>query len=180
MVTNGMSEYARDGGNINGGFLVGVGPQDFGSGDPLAGVAFQRRLEEAAYRLGGGNFIAPAQRVEDFLARRPSAGPGTVLPTYRPGVRWTDPAQCLPPFLTEALEEALPRWEGAWRLRRAGCGADSGGEPLVFPGAYPARRRQLPVPHRGPIPLRRGGGLCRRHPVRSGGWAALRGKNSRL
>lgn len=108
VVTNGMSEYARDGGNINGGFLVGVGPQDFGSGDPLAGVAFQRRLEEAAYRLGGGNFIAPAQRVEDFLARRPSAGPGTVLPTYRPGVRWTDLHQCLPPFLTEALEEALP------------------------------------------------------------------------
>ena len=108
VVTNGMSEYARDGENINGGFLVGVGPQDFDSGDPLSGVAFQRRLEAAAYRLGGGNFIAPAQRVEDFLSHRPSVGPGAVLPTYRPGVRWTDLHQCLPPFLSEALEEALP------------------------------------------------------------------------
>ena len=71
-----MSELARDGENINGGFLVGVGPQDIDSGDPLSGVAFQRRLEAAAYRLGGGNFIAPAQRVEDFLLNRPSAGPG--------------------------------------------------------------------------------------------------------
>ena len=103
-----MSAYARDGENINGGFLVGVTPADFGGSHPLAGVEFQRRLEEAAFRAGGGKFIAPAQRVEDFLARRPSAGPGAVLPSYRPDVRWTDLHSCLPTFLTEALEEALP------------------------------------------------------------------------
>ena len=108
LVTNGMSAYARDGENINGGLLVGVTPADFGGSHPLAGVEFQRRLEEAAFRAGGGKFIAPAQRVEDFLARRPSAGPGAVLPSYRPDVRWTDLHSCLPPFLTEALEEALP------------------------------------------------------------------------
>ena len=108
LVTNGMSEYARDRENINGGFLVGVGPGDFESEDPLAGVAFQRKLEEAAYRAGGGNFTAPAQRVEDFLLHRPSTGPGKVLPSYRPGVRWTDLHDCLPAFLTDALEEALP------------------------------------------------------------------------
>ena len=108
LVTNGMSEYARDQENINGGFLVGVGPGDFESGDPLAGIAFQRQLEEAAYRAGGGNFIAPAQRVEDFLLHRSSTGPGKVHPSYRPGVRWTDLHSCLPPFLTDALEEALP------------------------------------------------------------------------
>ncbi len=108
LVTNGMSPWARDGENINGGFLVGVGPEDFPDAHPLAGVAFQRTLEEAAYRAGGGNFTAPAQRVADFLAHRPSTGPGRVLPSYRPGVRWTDLHTCLPSFLTEALEEALP------------------------------------------------------------------------
>ena len=58
-VTNGMSEYARSGRNINGGLLVNVTPADFGSSHALAGIAFQRRLEEAAFRLGGGGFRDP-------------------------------------------------------------------------------------------------------------------------
>ena len=108
-VTNGMSRFARDGENINGGFLVNVTPEDFGGGaDPLAGVAFQRKLEEDAFRLGGGSFRAPAQRVEDFLAGRPSAGPGRVKPTYRPGVTWTDLRGCLPDFVADTLAQALP------------------------------------------------------------------------
>lgn len=106
-VTNGMSEYARSGENINGGLLVGVSPRDFGSDHPLAGIAFQRRLEEAAYRLGGG-FTAPCQRVEDFLHHRPSTGCASVRPSYRPGVRYTDLHDCLPDFIAGALEQALP------------------------------------------------------------------------
>ncbi len=109
VVTNGMSAFARDKENINGALLVGVTPEDFGQPDsPLAGVEFQRRLEAAAYALGGGGYRAPAQRVEDFLAHRPSTGPGRVQPSYRPGVVWTDLHQCLPPFVSQALEEALP------------------------------------------------------------------------
>ena len=108
LVTNGMSEFARDGENINGGFLVNVTPEDFGGSGPLAGVEFQRRLEEAAFALGGSDFRAPCQRVEDFLARRPSVRTGRVQPTYRPGVVMTDLHLCLPPFLTETLEAALP------------------------------------------------------------------------
>ena len=111
VVTNGMSERARDGENINGGLLVSVTPDDFGAGDTLAGVAFQRRLEEDAFRLGGGSYAAPAQRVEDFLAHRPSTGPGRVAPTYCPAVRWCDLHDCLPAFVCEALEEALPQLE---------------------------------------------------------------------
>lgn len=106
-VTNGMSEYARSGENINGGLLVGVSPRDFGSDHPLAGIAFQRRLEEAAYRLGGG-FTAPCQRVEDFLHHRPSTGCASVRPSYRPGVRYADLHDCLPDFIAGALEQALP------------------------------------------------------------------------
>ena len=108
---NGMSELARDGENINGGLLVSVTPEDFGGTDVLAGVAFQRRLEEAAYALGGGGYAAPAQTVGDFLAHRPSIGPGRVTPTYRPAVRWCDLHECLPPFVCAALEEALPLLE---------------------------------------------------------------------
>lgn len=111
VVTNGMSHYARSGENINGGMLVGVTPEDFGTDHPLAGVAWQRQLEEAAFRLGGGGFLAPCQRVEDFLAHRPSTGPGAVLPSYRPGVTWCDLHDCLPSFLTGAMEEALPLLE---------------------------------------------------------------------
>ena len=108
VVTNGMSAFARDKENINGGFLVNVTPEDFGGDDPLAGVVFQRKLEQAAFSLGGGDYRAPAQRVEDFLAGRPSKGPGRVKPSYRPGVTWTDLHQCLPPFVADTLAQALP------------------------------------------------------------------------
>ena len=74
-------------------------------------LASQRQLEEAAFRLGGGGYAAPCQRVEDFLAGRPSTGPGAVLPSYRPGVTWCDLHDCLPSFLTGAMEEALPLLE---------------------------------------------------------------------
>ncbi|MDO4812402.1 MAG: FAD-dependent oxidoreductase [Eubacteriales bacterium] len=108
VVTNGMSEFARDKENINGGLLVSVTPEDFGSNDVLAGVALQRTLEEAAYRAGGGTYAAPAQTVGDFLAHRASTGAGTVTPSYRPDVRWCDLHECLPDFVCAALEEALP------------------------------------------------------------------------
>ena len=122
VVTNGMSLRARDGENINGGFLVGVGPGDFPGTDPLAGVRFQEQWERAAWDLGTGGapalfdpgrpvFHAPAQTVGDFLAGRPSAGPGAVRPTYRPGVTWTDLARCLPDYVTDTLRQALPLFE---------------------------------------------------------------------
>ncbi|MBE5056016.1 FAD-dependent monooxygenase [Pseudoflavonifractor sp. DSM 107456] len=119
VVTNGMSHRARDGENINGGFLVGVGPEDFPGDDPLAGVRFQETWEQAAWELGTGGaaprwqedaplFHAPAQTVGDFLAGRPSQGPGQVQPTYRPGVTWSDLTRCLPAYVTDTLREALP------------------------------------------------------------------------
>ena len=109
VVTNGMSEFARDRENINGGLLVNVTPEDYGGErDPLAGIAFQRKLESTAYALGGGGYRAPAQRVGDFLAGRPSTGPGRVAPSYRPGVTWTDLRQCLPDFVADTIAEALP------------------------------------------------------------------------
>lgn len=108
VVTNGMSEFARDQENINGALLVNITPEDFGGESPLAGIAFQRRLEAAAYRAGQGGYLAPSQRVEDFLLNRPSAGPGRIKPSYRPGVTWTNLRDCLPDFVAESIAEALP------------------------------------------------------------------------
>ncbi len=108
VVTNGMSPWARDGANSNAALLVGVGPEDFGGAGPLAGVAFQQKIERAAWRLGGGNYSAPAQRVEDFLKGRPTLRFGAVQPTYLPGVAAGDVAECLPDFVSGALRQALP------------------------------------------------------------------------
>ena len=108
VVVNGMSLYARDGENANSALLVNVLPEDFGGDDPLAGVRFQQRWERAAFHAGGGDYRAPAQRVGDFLADKPSEGPGVVTPSYRPGVRWGTLDGCLPDFVTGAMREALP------------------------------------------------------------------------
>ncbi|MDD6161130.1 MAG: FAD-binding protein [Oscillospiraceae bacterium] len=107
-VTNGMSLRARDGVNINGGFLVGVSPEDFGGDDPLAGVRFQEQWEQAAWHKGGENFCAPAQLVGDFLEGRPSAGPRSIHPTYRPGVTWSSLNGVLPDYVLDTLKQAIP------------------------------------------------------------------------
>ncbi|MBP7451889.1 MAG: FAD-dependent oxidoreductase [Ottowia sp.] len=130
VVTNGMSQYSRNERNANAGMVVGVGPEDFprdpaafeaafgnthGAGQlapdathPLAGIVLQRQLEAGAYQLGGGDYSAPAQRVADFMAQRPSTAPGEVLPSYQPGVRWTDLHSALPAYASAAMREALP------------------------------------------------------------------------
>jgi len=123
VVTNGMSQYSRNERNANAGIVVGINPQDYrqdgrldGSAvNPLDGVAFQRALESRAFELGGGGYIAPGQRVGDFLAGRPSTAFDTVLPSYKPGVRPTDLAErgreSLPRYALEAIREALPAFE---------------------------------------------------------------------
>jgi hypothetical protein len=110
VVTNGMSQYSRNERNANSGIVVGIAPADY-PGDALAGIAFQRHWEERAFEAGGGSYFAPAQRVGDFLAGRPSAAAGTVVPSYTPGVRWTDLSGCIPDYAVEAIREALPAFE---------------------------------------------------------------------
>ena len=108
LVVNGMSYRARDEVNCNGGLLVGVGPDDFSSDHPLAGVAFQREWEQAAFVRGGENFFAPTQRVQDFLAKQPSTKHGAIVPSYAPGITWSEMDGILPEFVTDTLREALP------------------------------------------------------------------------
>ncbi|MBU6394469.1 MAG: hypothetical protein KGQ75_07850 [Sphingomonadales bacterium] len=108
VVTNGMSQYSRAEFNANSGLVVDISPERDYPGGPLAGVAFQRKWEELAYVAGGSNYRAPGQRLEDFLAGRPSTRFGSITPSYQPGVTPTDLAQCLPDFAVAAMREALP------------------------------------------------------------------------
>ncbi|WP_288017165.1 NAD(P)/FAD-dependent oxidoreductase [Blastomonas sp.] len=108
VATNGMSQYSRNERNANSGLVVAIDPARDFPGDPLAGIELQRHWETLAYVAGGSSYKAPAQRLEDFLAGRPSQALGSVIPSYKPGVHMTDLAQCLPDYAVVAMREALP------------------------------------------------------------------------
>jgi uncharacterized FAD-dependent dehydrogenase len=125
VVTNGMSQYSRQERNANAGIVVGVGPEDFrlpapgaraaADVDVLDGIAFQRFWESRAFALGGGAYRAPGQRVDDFLRGQASAGFGSVLPSYQPGVVSVDlgaaDGGALPAYAIAAIREALPAFD---------------------------------------------------------------------
>ena len=105
LATNGMSPSARDGACANSALVLTVGPEEFGSG-PLDGVAFQRRWEKRAFELAGSDSSAPAQRMADFLAGRPSTGP--IPSTYPLGTRPVMLAEILPPVAALSIARAVP------------------------------------------------------------------------
>ena len=111
VVTNGMSEYSRKERNANAGIVVGITPEEDYPGDALAGIDFQRHWEVAAFKAGGENYNAPAQKVGDFLAGRPSSSLGPVIPSYTPGVTMTDLSSCIPDYAVEAIREAIPAFD---------------------------------------------------------------------
>lgn len=112
VVVNGMSDFARDGKNANSALVVQVRREDFGSDHPLAGVAFQRKLERAAFSAAGGGYKAPVQLVGDFLADRESYYFGEVRPTYAPATAFVPMQAIFPRALTDALKAALPDMDG--------------------------------------------------------------------
>ncbi len=107
LVTNGMSLQARDGENANSALLVTLPVSAFPDDSVLSGMYWQRELERRAFQVGGGSYRAPAQRVEDFLADRPSTALGSVKPSYRPGVTLCDLRQVLPASITGTLKQAI-------------------------------------------------------------------------
>ena len=108
VVTNGMSYHARDGRNANAAVVVSVDGRDFDN-DPVKAVAFQRQLEQAAYRAGGGGYLAPAETVGSFLAGRGKLELGAVQPTYPRGVTPCDLGSLLPGELAADLRDALAK-----------------------------------------------------------------------
>jgi uncharacterized FAD-dependent dehydrogenase len=116
LVVNGMSLAKRNSPFANAALVVTVAGSDFGpeANGSLAGIDWQRRIEEAAFVRGGGGFRAPAERAVDFLAGRS----GDRLPdaSYRPGVEHARLDDVFPGFITQALREGLSaigrRWPG--------------------------------------------------------------------
>lgn len=111
IVTNGMSEYSRDGENSNSAVLVNVLTTDFEGDSPLAGIEFQKELESKAFILGGSNYYAPIQRVEDFLNNKKTLCIGEVKPTYLPGVTLSNLNEILPEFVSKTLKEGLLKFD---------------------------------------------------------------------
>ncbi len=118
LVTNGMSQYSRKELNANSAIVVGIEPKDYTLGkfaakddSVLAGIEFQRRLEEQAFKLGGESYDAPVQLVGDFLAGRKTGEHGSVIPSYKPGVTYCDLSEALPDYAIAAIREALPAFE---------------------------------------------------------------------
>ncbi|MBR5252188.1 MAG: hypothetical protein IKV52_05140 [Oscillospiraceae bacterium] len=107
VVVNGMSYHARDGRNANSAMVVSVLPEDFG-GDFAKAVAFQRELEHKAFVMGGRNYKAPAQTVDNFLQDRAGLNIKKVTPTYPLGVTECNMAQLFPQHITDCLREAMP------------------------------------------------------------------------
>ncbi len=107
VVTNGMSTFARDGLNANSALLVNIKTEDFYSDYPLDGINFQEELEKKAFILGGKNYNAPCQRVQDFLENKITVNFGYIKPSYLPGVTMADLNEVFPKFVTETLKEAI-------------------------------------------------------------------------
>ena len=107
IVTNGMSNFLRDNINANSALLVNITPDDFKDSSPLAGMYFQQNLEEKAFILGGSNYYAPIQRVQDFLENKKSTFIGNVKPTYLPGVTLSNLNDILPDFVSTTLKEGI-------------------------------------------------------------------------
>ena len=108
IVTNGMSNFARDGENANSALLVNVVVEDFYKNSPLDGMYFQEELEKKAFELGGRNYNAPIQKVGDFIKNIKTTEIGKVKPTYKPGVTMSNLNEILPEFVSETLKEAIP------------------------------------------------------------------------
>ncbi len=113
LVTNGMSEHARDGENSNSALLVSVTPEDFPSSHPLAGLELQKELERAAFLAGGKDHKAPAIRMEDFMHGNAPSEPKGVSPSFPRGTRPVSPETYLPSYITESLREAIRDFD-AW------------------------------------------------------------------
>lgn len=114
--TNGMSNSHRSSPLANAGMVVAVSPADYaaeGFEGPLAGLAWQRKWERAAFELGGGGYVAPAQRLSAYLAGKPGAPPGKT--SYRPGVAQADLGTLFPPKVREALRLGLRGFERRMR-----------------------------------------------------------------
>ena len=87
--------------------LVNVTPDDFAGTSPLAGMYFQKELEEKAFKLGGSNYFAPIQTVRDFINNKKTEKIGSIEPSYKPGVTFSNLNEILPKLVSDTLKEGI-------------------------------------------------------------------------
>lgn len=104
LAVNGMSCFARNAENSNSALLVNVNTDDFGSDDVLAGMYFQREIEEKAFISGGGDYSAPVTTVGAMLKGEKADSFGKVKPSYIPNTRFADISEYLPDFICESIK----------------------------------------------------------------------------
>jgi len=134
IVTNGMSHFARDGENANSAVVVSVDSNDFGEG-ALAGVAFQRKLESAAFEMAGKTYAAPAQTVTAYLGGKHSLDQCKTKPSFACGVEERDLNELFPEQVNKMLHLGFAVFNGKIR--------GFGGERAVITG--PETRTSSPV-----------------------------------
>ena len=88
--------------NANSAVIVTVSPEDYGSEHPLAGIAFQRELEERAWQEGQGRI--PVQRFCDFRKNQISTGPGRIRPNMKGAYRFVNVRNIFPDVISESIE----------------------------------------------------------------------------
>lgn len=106
LCVNGMSYHSRDGENANSAIVCGIGEEVYGT-NLLDGVRFQREIEEKAFQLGGGNYNAPVQRIEDYLSDTLTTSFGRIKPTVKPGYTMTNLNGIYPKIVDDYIKEAL-------------------------------------------------------------------------
>jgi len=114
VVTNGMSYSKRDNNAANSAVVVTVTPKDWGNRD-LEGMELQQELERKAFKMGGGNYRAPAQFLTDFLNKRASHTLEGSLATYKPGVTPSNLWELLPREICEVMVRGIKKWDNKMR-----------------------------------------------------------------
>ncbi len=105
IAVNGMSYNSRDGQNANSAIIVTVNPKDFDTDDIMAGVRFQRKLEEAAYKEGKGKI--PVQLFGDFESNRSSTALGSITPCIKGGYTLANLNNCFPKYICDTIVEGM-------------------------------------------------------------------------
>lgn len=108
IVTNGMSVFERNADNSNCALLVSVTPEDFGSDNALAGIEFQRGIEQAAFAAANRNYSAPIAKMSDILDNKiPDGNNLTVKPSYPIGTSPLSPKEYMPEYISKSLAESF-------------------------------------------------------------------------
>ncbi len=162
IVVNGWSPSKRNNPHANSGTVIQINLEDVpaSASDPFALLDFQQKIEQQAFQLGGGQLVAPAQRMVDFVERRVSSN----LPenSYKPGTRSVDLTEVLPDFVHQALRGALPlfgkKMKGYYSNEAILVGVES---RTSSPVRIPRDKDNLQHPHvRGIYPCGEGAGYA--------------------